>query len=129
MSGHKSLTKSIFYTPKEVLGKPWTYTDETRSILEREEKGTVTRPKMGQPLTLKEKPFKPQGPRCRGLYDAKVGSQRNLPPVHSKPEKQKRKHWLPFLKLNINEVEITVRGRRSRKISLSNRLKERFKPC
>lgn len=87
----KAIDKKIFYTPKERMGQPWTYKDETISKLEADKiaadeaaKGTVTvvRPFWeGSPTNgrkLSEKPFVQSGPRIKHTT-AKVGSQRSLP--------------------------------------------------
>ncbi|MGL4755064.1 MAG: hypothetical protein ACRCXB_22110, partial [Aeromonadaceae bacterium] len=71
----KEIDKKIFYTPKERLGQPWTYKDETIAKIEADKRlaaeakgvmGTAT-PVWAQSSTgghkLSEKPFVQSGPR------------------------------------------------------------------
>lgn len=44
MARNKKLDKSLFYTPREKMGMPWTYTEGTKAKLEEDQKGTVTPP-------------------------------------------------------------------------------------
>ncbi|MGL4641215.1 MAG: hypothetical protein ACRCVX_16005 [Shewanella sp.] len=120
----RNVHNSLMRKPKEVIGKPWTYSPETLHKLEQEKsQGTVPVRRDFKPK-LKEKPFIPSGPR-KGRYDAKVSSDRNLPAPFVAPTVNKgRKRKLPKLIIKAS-VELNTFGKRA--FALKRLKKERFK--
>lgn len=120
---HK-LTQSLLRKPKEIIGKPWTYSADTLHKLEQEKAESTVTTRVDYKGARKEKPFTPTGPR-KGKYDAKVRSQRDLPAPFVAPKAAiARKRKLPKLVIKAS-IEIHTFGKKAR--VLKRLKKERFK--